>query len=223
MRKDFSAKRIAIDKANATLVVAVAVAAFIIVFSLVASKAFLDQRAYQSKVISQKEKALQTLKNNVVAADQLIASYQVFINEPVNAIGGNPTGDADRDGDNARIVLDALPSKYDFPGLTTSIDKLFKENGLKVTSLKGNDDEVAQAKTDASESPQPIEMPFTVEIKANASRGKFLLDLFEKSIRPFQIKTIAIEGEDSELEFTIEALTYFQPEKNLEYKTEVVK
>ena len=146
MPRQFSTKRIAIDKAYATLVIAVAVAAFIIMFSLVASKALLGQRSYQAKVIHKKEIARDTLRDNILAAEQLNSSYQSFVNEPINAIGGNPKGDADRDGDNARIVLDALPSKYDFPALTSSLDQLLRGNGLTVVSIDGKDDEVTQSR-----------------------------------------------------------------------------
>lgn len=223
MAGQFSTKRIAIDKAYATVVIAVAVAAFLVVFSIVASKALLDQRAYQSEVISKKEKALQTLKDNLAAADQLEKSYSEFNQSPTNVIGGNPKGDGSRDGENARIVLDALPSKYDFPGLTTSIDKLFRENGFAVTSIDGTDDEVTQAAAASSESPQPIEIPFSVVISSATDKGKNLLELFERSIRPMHIKKLSITGDDSSLEFSVDVTTYFQPEKNLDVKTELVK
>lgn len=223
MAREFSTKRLAIDKAYATLVVAMAVAAFIVVFSLVASKALLDQRGYQSKVISKKETARDTLEANIAAADQLNIAYTEFINAPTNAIGGNPRGDGSRDGDNARIILDALPSKYDFPGLATSINKLFKDNGFVVTSIDGIDDEVVQAAAALSESPQPVEIPFKIEISSAAPKGKTLMELFERSIRPFQIQSMTISGDDNSLDFSVEANTYFQPAKSLELKKEVVK
>ena len=220
---NFSTKRIAIDKAYATLVIAVAAAAFVVVFSLVASKALLDQRSYQSKVISKKETALNTLKSNIVAADKLTNSYKEFVGATTNVLGGNPQGDADRDGDNARIILDALPSKYDFPALTSSIDKLLRDNGLTPTAINGTDDEITQTAAQAEGSPQPIEIPFDVEVKASNEQGKALLGLFERSIRPFKIQKISISGKDAQLEFVINGITYFQPEKTLNLKKEAVK
>lgn len=219
----FSTKRIAIDKAYATLVIAVAASAFVVVFSLVASKAMLDQRAYQSKVISKKEAALKTLESNIVAADKLTNSYNEFIGATTNILGGNPKGDADRDGDNARIILDALPSKYDFPALTTSIDKLLRDNGLAPTAINGTDDEVTQTAAKADGNPQPIEIPFDVEVKASNDQGKALLGLFERSIRPFKVQKLSISGNDKQLEFSISGITYFQPEKTLNLKKEAVK
>src|SRR5574338_279847 len=109
-----STKRILIDKANSTIVLAVGIAAFLTVFSMVSSKALLSRRAYQSKVIELQEKA----------RDQLNANYQAFVDRPENIIQGSSTGKGERDGDNAKIVLDALPSVYDFPGLTSSLEKI---------------------------------------------------------------------------------------------------
>lgn len=252
MPKRVSTKKIAIDKAYATVVVAVAIAAFIVVFSIVASKALLDQRAYQSKVIGIKKTALQTLENNLIAADQLAISYSEFTGATTNVLGGNPQGDADKDGDNARIVLDALPSKYDFPALTSSIDKLLSGNGFPPSSITGTDNEtlysnggdpaaveaVSTAPAEASDNPfsggsQPaeqggvsvgaIEMPFSVEVEANGKKGKTLLNLFERSIRPINILTLEIKGNENKLEFNINAVTYFQPEREVNVRTEIVQ
>jgi hypothetical protein len=226
-QKRLSTKKIAIDKAYATIVIAVSISAFIAVFSLVASKALLSQRSYQSKVIGAKKLALQTLENNLVAADQLAVSYQEFTGATTNILGGNPFGDAEKDGDNARIVLDALPSKYDFPALTTSIDKLLRDQGLPPSSITGTDDEVSYSASagaaSGSSGTSPVEMPFSVEVTTGSTKGKALLRLFERSIRPIDIQTLNIEGSDNKLKFNINAITYFQPEKKVNVTTKAVQ
>lgn len=58
-----SAKRIAIDRANTAVLIAVGLTTFIAVFSIIAGKALLAQRSYQSKVIDKKETALKQLKS----------------------------------------------------------------------------------------------------------------------------------------------------------------
>lgn len=219
----FSPKRLAIDKANASLAVAVGITAFIAMFSLVASKALLDQRAYQSKVISKRETALKTLKSNVSAADQLTDSYREFSEATTNILGGNPQGDADKDGDNPRIILDALPSKYDFPAMTTSIEKLLKDNGFNITTIDGTDDEVAQQESSSGDNPVPIDMPFSVEVATGDQQAKKLVELFERSIRPMQVQKLTLVGQNGQLLVTIAGKTYFQPEKTLNVKKEVVR
>ncbi len=219
----FSAKQLAINKANTTLVVAVSLTAFIVVFSIVASKALLGQRSYQAKVLSKKKLALKQLNENITAAEQLKIPYQEFANQPQNILGGNAQGNGPKDGENPRIVLDALPSKYDFPALATSLEKLLTDNSFTPTQISGTDDEVAQSANSSSSAPQPVVIPFVVEAPAAAGAAKSLVQLFERSIRPLQIQKLSIIGQDGQLKLTLTGQTFFQPEKNLNIKTEPVK
>lgn len=219
----FSTKRLAINKAYATILLAVGITTFVTVFSLVACKALYSQMRYQSKVSSKKETALKTLKANLQTSDQLITSYEAFANETTNVLGGNPKGDGPNDGDNPRIVLDALPSKYDFPALTTSIEKLLHDKGFSITSITGNDDEVIQSAQDTSAEPQPVEMPFSVDVTTSDQRVKQLIQLFEKSIRPIQVHQMNLQSQNGQVKVTVTAKTFYQPEKSLNVTSEVVK
>lgn len=219
-----STKRVLIDKANVTMVVTVSIAAFITIFSLTATKALLAQRSYQSRVIVKREKARDQLQANKKAADTLVSSYEQFVSEQQNVIGGSSTGSGERDGDNARIVLDALPSKYDFPALTTSLEKLAKGQNLTLVSITGIDDEAAQQQAASSNTPQPVEMPFKVEVKGNYDSIQNLIAVFERSIRPFSVNQLEFTaGQGTEVSLTVDAKTYYQPEKSFEFKSEVVK
>jgi hypothetical protein len=219
-----SSKRALIDKANVSVVIAVSIAAFVTIFSLVAAKALLSQRAYQGRVIHAREKARNQLIANVKAADTLTDSYKQFVSSQENVIGGSATGGGERDGDNARIVLDALPSKYDFPALATSLEKLIKGQNLTIDTITGIDDESNQQKTASSNSPQAIEMPFKVSVKGGYDSVQNLVGVLERSIRPFSINELQLDAETgSQLTLTIDAKTYYQPEKNFEFKSEVVK
>lgn len=222
-RINVSTKRLAIDKANVTMLTTISIAVFVVIFSLVASKALLDQRSYQSRVISKKKQALKQLKTNVKEVDKLAVSYQEFIGAPQNVLGGNPKGTAGLDGENSRIVLDALPSKYDFPALANSMDKLVRNNGFIIKNVAGTDDEINQAANEDSDSPIPIDIPFTIEATLNANDGRKFMELFERSIRPMQIQKISLKGQNNQISAEIQAKTYFQPAKNLNIKNEKVK
>lgn len=217
-----SSKRVQISKANATMVGIMAAASFVVVFSLVASKALLSQQAYQSRVIKQKEKARDQLKANITAAESLVTAYKDFTGAPDNVLGGNPSGTGDRDGDNGKIILDALPSKYDFPAVATSLEKIITDRGYTVKTMTGTDQEVDQENKAESE-PQPVDMPFTVTVEGSYASMKDLISAFDHSIRPIHIQTMNISGTASKLETEIHAKTYYQPAKNLNIKTEVVK
>ncbi len=217
-----SIKHLQINKANSTIVIVISIASFVTIFALFASRALLSQRAYQQKVISKKEVAAKQLKDNVNAVASLKTSYSAFVNEPVNIIQGNAIGTSDRDGDSAKITLDALPSTYDFPALTSSLEKLFSARNARILALTGNDDEVAQ-KNKEDPNPVPIEIPFRASIETDYNGAIEMLRDLEKSIRPFQPQSITITASQQNLQMQYEAKTFYLPEKNLSIKTEDVK
>jgi hypothetical protein len=187
----------------------------------VASHALWTQLSYQSKVITQKTKARETLQANLKARDQLARLYAAFDNASTNVLGGSASGTNQNDGDNAKIILDALPSKYDFPALATSLEKIMTSNGLDINSITGNDDEVAQTGS-SSTTPQPVPMPFEISFAGNADQTSALFATLQNSIRPIQVQTLTITGSDASITTSITAQTYYQPEKNLNIKSEVV-
>ena len=203
------------------MVAVVAIAAFVFVFSIVASRALIIRMSYQNRIIAAKEKARDQLIANINTVDDLVVSYKAFVETPDNVIGGSPTGKSDKDGNNSKVVLDALPSKYDFPGLTTSIEKILKNNGSSINSISGTDDEVAQSSGD--DSSKPVAMSFKLSASGTYDSTQKLLSLLQRSIRPIHVKQLDLSGNDKGIEVTITADSYFQPEKTLTIQKKVIK
>jgi Tfp pilus assembly protein PilO len=216
-------KRLMISKANSRIVVVTAVAAFLVVFALVASKTLVSQAAYQNRVIGADKKALDQLKADLQTTTQLKASYQAFVDMPQNVLGGNPQGSGAQDGDNAKVVLDALPSQYDFPAMAASLEKLLTSQNVQITSITGTDEEVAQAADQSSPNPQPVAMPFQITVSGNYQAIQNLVGVFGKSIRPFQIQTMQLSGGEDKMSLTLSAQTFYQPGKLFNISTEVIK
>jgi len=223
MAKGMSTKRSLIDQANNVVVIVTSIAAFIFVFSLVASKTLISQAGYQNRVIGAKKDAVHQLKADITATSDLKSSYKAFVSTSQNAIGGSQSGTGPQDGDNAKIVLDALPSSYDFPAMATSLEKLITSQSVVINSITGTDDEIAQSGNQSSATPQPVPMPFQISITGDYQSIQGLIGQFEHSIRPFQIQTIDISGDQSKLTANITAQTFYQPAKSLNIKTKVVK
>lgn len=217
-----STKHLQINKANTVITATLAIAAFVTVSSLVASRAMLLQRSYQGRVIKDKELAAKTLKQNVEAVNNLQNSYKEFVGRSVNIIGSSSEGTGDRDGDNAKIILDSLPSKYDFPAIATSLEKILAKNSYKVNGITGTDDEVAQRAKDSNK-PEVVEIPFTFSVSANYDSLNDLIKILESSIRPIQIKSVEFNVSGSDTQMNIIAKTYYQSEKKLNITTKVVK
>ncbi len=211
-------KRKQLDKAQATMLAIVIGASAVTVFALFASKAYYSQANYLNKVATEKEKAVNQLKSNKEAVSTLVESYKSFSGQNPNLLGGTPTGKGEKDGDNGRLILDALPSKYDFPALATSIEKLL--TGYTINNISGSDDTISQ---DQVASASIVDIPFKLDIQADYKGVQNLVTTFEKSIRPFQFDQIELSGTNNILQASFTMKSFYQPEKNLKIDTEVVK
>ena len=218
-----SIKRNLISKANTTIVAVTAGACFIVVFSLVASLTLVDQFKYQNKVISSKRHARDVLKDDIAATKELTTSYQAFTSTTQNVLGGDPNGQGAQDGNNAKIILDALPAKYDFPALATSLEKILKSQQVTIRSISGTDDSLNSANTSVSTTPSAIAMPFKVTVSGTYENVQGVVKALERSIRPIEVQQLSVTGAQNDLTLEITAETYYQPGKDLNIRMQVVK
>jgi hypothetical protein len=217
-------KRMAIDKANAQMVATVAIAAFVTIFCLVASVSVWKQDHYQSKVNSVQSKANKQLKANIDAFTSLKSSYDKFNNSQTNIIGGQSSGTVgNNNGSNSQIILDALPPNYDFPAVTSSIERLVEDQGLALSGISGTDEQLSQQSNSTSSDPAPVAMPFSFSINnMNYSAVTELTSALQNSIRPIYIDTIDLEGGSNNMTFSVTAHTYFQPGKSVNISEQIV-
>src|SRR5665213_3281117 len=221
---EISTKRFAISKANAQMVAVTAAAAFVSAFCLVTANTLRGESGYQNRVLTAQQKAYNQLQANVSAVSKLDDSYKSFVSKPTNVIGGSSTGIGANDGDNAKIVLDALPSQYDFPALTSSIEKVLTSLNMNVSSISGTDDELAQQSNQGGNTPQPVPMAFSFEVtQATYASVQQLLTTLQASIRPIQIDNLVLSGGSADMTATINGHTYYQPQINLTTTTETIK
>lgn len=214
-------KRVQISQAQSRIMLIVSIATVITVFCLVSSKALVSQAAYQKRLVSARESSVKQLQANKSASLTLIDQYNnVFQNTSTatNIIGGKFDTNAAAlppNQDNARIVLNALPTSYDFAGLISSVAKILSDNGISSQSITGTD-ESATATTSASATPQPVEIKLTIGGQGSYDSIQKVVKDLERSIRPFDIRTIQLNGTNSTMTFTAEISTYYQPAKTLE-------
>lgn len=218
-----SVKRALIEKSNTTIVAVTSGAVFIVIFCAVASISLFGQFNYQNRVITADKTAVSKLEHDAIAAQTLSTAYDAFVSTPTNIIGGDPNGSGAQDGSNAKIVLDALPSNYDYPALATALENILTGQSVQIQSISGTDDAASQGGNQSSANPTPQPMPFQVVVVGNYSAVQNVVHAFERSIRPFQIQTMELSGDQSQLTLTIAAQTYWQPAQNLNIQNEVVK
>ncbi len=217
-----SEKHLHIEKAQVIIVAAVSGAVFVLMFSLFASRALLSQSAYHQRVIAEKKKALDVARENSKNAKELELVYTAFAGEPINVIGGNPTGTGPQDGSNPKIVLDALPSEYDYPALSSSIEKLLLDNAYQVQRI-GGQEEPSLAGPSANAQPIPTEILYPITVSSTAEGSKNLLTILERSIRPFYINKLSLSGSGNSLESKIDMKTFYQPPTGVNVTTQVIK
>jgi hypothetical protein len=222
------------------MVITIAITAFVIIFTLTSSKTLYSQLQYQNKVVNAKQHSLDELKADVTAEKQLIGSYSTFVKTNQNVIGGSLTGNGQNAGDNGKIVLDALPSQYDYPALTSSVQYLLGLSGNNIDSIAGVDEQASQSGGSAAASAAAeattatpttaaalpgaaIAMPFQFSVDGPYSNIQNLFLIFEHSIRPVPIQTITITGDQTDLNLTATAQSYYQPEKAFSITTEAIQ
>lgn len=231
MAKELLGKRALINQANTTVVVVTSIAAFVLIFCAVATKTLASQAAYQNRVITKKREAVKQLQADILAVNQLKTSYKAFTTTSLNVIGGNTVGagmqdcnGTKKDGNNATIILDALPSTYDFGAFNTSLEKLISCQQLAITGINAIDESLTQANNATSTTPQPVEIPFSINVQGPYANVQALIGAFERSIRPVQVQSVDLKaGEDGTLSLNLSAKTYYQPGKTLNISQQVVK
>jgi hypothetical protein len=213
-----------INKEGTKTLVYISLAVFIVIFSLVASRAIFSQILYQNKIISSKKETLSIVEANKESARNLELSYISFATEPINVLGGSPAGSGPKDGDNAKIVLDALPDVLDYPALSSSIEKILLDGGYSIQALGGGGDIVSDSgdtTTSGLSDPVPIDYPLSVDTSPQAAQS--LLRTLESSIRPFNVVSLKIEGASNNLSLSINMNTYYQPSSGLNVGSKVIK
>lgn len=212
-----SAKHVQINKAQSRILLFVGIATVITVFCLVSTSELLSQSAYHTREIKAKKTAANQLTANLNAANALATQYQIFDSSNPNAIGGKNSTDPNTrppDGDNARIVLDALPSKYDFPALVSSVSQILTNNSV-ITPGFGGVDQSANINSSPTNNPAPVSITFSISGGSTYNGVRGLIKDFERSVRPFDIKTLEIRGSASNMTFSAQIDTYYQPAKTL--------
>lgn len=221
---DFSSKRVAISKTNAQMVIILGIASFITIFCLVAANAVWSQTRYQARVTSASEKAHKQLLANIQAANQLTNTFNAFQASEPNIIGGSSSSNSNNGGTNAQIILDALPPKYDFPALITSIQKLLNGGNVPLSSITGTDEQLTEETDNSSPNPSPVPMPFNFSVEnTNFDTIEQTLDLLQRSIRPIQVDTINVTGGGNDMTLSVTAHSYYQPGKQINITQETVK
>jgi hypothetical protein len=230
-KANLNTKSLQIDKNQSAILGATVIATVIVIFCLTSAKVLLNQALYQRRVINAENASAKQLDADISNAKSLSDKYNtVFLgSNGENIIGGSTTPsntgsgiNSGKDGDNGKIALDALPTKYDFPALLTSLSNLLVTDGVGGQSIGGTD-QAATFNNDPTYNPQPANIDLTISGTTTYAGSKKLISDLERSIRPFDITHLSLSGNESNLSVNMGVTTYYQPAKTLSVPNKEVK
>ena len=219
MPKISSLKQNQIDKDLRVIVIWIGIATFIVLFCLISGYSIYKVFAYQNRVLSANNIAFSKLKNDQRAENNLVRSYQNFNNTGVNLIGGQTSSDIQNNGNNAKIILDALPSALDYPALLSSVQSLLSSESVTINSITGTGGQSSSGGTNLNSS-SPQSLTFSFSVSGAYSNIQNVITTFEKSIRPMQFQSIDLSGNQSSMSLTATVQTYYQPAIGFNVSTE---
>ncbi len=212
-----SIKHVQIDKAQSTVMIAIAVATAVSIFCLFSTKALVSQASYQRRVINARHDVVRQLNKNLESAKNLASQYQIFDSTNPNILGGKNTTDPNSnppDGNNARLVLNALPTKYDFPALISSLSKILDADGIDSQNISASDQpESFDSKPTAN--PRPVSIPLSISGSSSYAGLQTLIKDFERSTRPYDITSLELSGSSTSMSISMIMNTYYQQAKSL--------
>lgn len=220
-------KRQQINRANQMMFVWIAGVSIIVGFSIVLI-IFLAQRIwFGEKVIAEKLNTISVLEKNLNAVPELKDNVRLLnTDENLKATRLNDSDPA------LQSVLDALPAEANSTAMASSLQtKLLSGvtgviiESLKVEPVSGIEIDVDGGGTSSNNSiANAINFSFAVSSASNNQTAlREVLVRMEKSIRPFTIKTLAVESQGTRVVMTATGHGYYEPQRKIELIDKVVR
>jgi len=220
-------KRQQIRSANRIMFLWIAGVSVVVGVSIVLIVFLAQKIVFGEKVIGEKNKTVSVLDKNLSTVDTLKDNIRVLnTNE---ALKSTRLNDSDSP---LQSVLDALPADANSTALASSLQTklLTGVPGIVVETI--NVEPVSGVETSSSstssssESVAPNQIGFTFSVSADSSNYAALrqvLERLEKSIRPFNVTNLTVEGQGNRVVMTATGVSYYEPAQSVQLMTKVVK
>ncbi len=215
-------KRQQIDSSKRTMFMAVAAVALVSGVALVVSFFLVQQIIFHGKIVAAKQETIDTIKSNIAVIDELKDNVRVLdTNEALNSVRSSEGSTA------LQVILDALPSESNADALGASLQIRFagEVSGLKVDSLvvTASDGEDSLVSGDSEGGGSSSSIGFMMSVSGSADMLKEFLARLERSIRVFELSSIDMRTSSDGLSMNIIGQAYYEPGRNIELGTKVVK
>lgn len=209
-------KRQQIRTANKTVFAWIITASIVLGICVVVSQFFVRELVFRAKILGALGETNSTIEKNIKSYDGLKA-------EVVKLVANSNLGGL-RKGDNStalQVIIDALPTEENRASLASSMQsEVLGPSGVTINSFSVIDTSTASATATSTSIPS---FSFTFTITGNYAQITQAVRNLERSIRPLNIQSIDLQGNDQQLRADITAVTYYQPVKDISLKTGSVK
>lgn len=215
-------KRNQIRQANRAMLLWIAGMSVVVGISIVLV-VFLAQKIwFGEKVISEKNATVSTLEKNLTAVKGLRDNVRVLNTN--QALIDARLNDEDSP---LQTVLDALPADANPTALATSLQAKLLTGipniVMETIDVQGTGTDDSTASGDGTSSYQ---LPFSFSVSTDTKNNDSLrqvLERLEKSIRPFNVTALSIEGQGDRIVMTVAGVSYYDPAKTVQLIDKVVK
>lgn len=191
---------------NNFIIVSALITLVAVILSFVAGRALFGQIVLNSKVISKKSIAADQLQKNLENIPTLKANHAAL-------------------GPNAKLILDSLPDKQEYPAIVSTIETIAGLSSVKLKSVSPVV-QAASVSTNPSTPPSqtgPQQVPLTVTVEGTYENILKFFSNMELSSRPLKVVSISQQGPTASQQLKADAVTYWQAPADLSLKMETVK
>lgn len=217
-------KRQQIAKSNRTMFLWITGVSVVVGFSVVLMIFLAQGIWYGERVILEKQKTADTLKDNLEIVPKLKDSVSLLnTNEDLQSVRLDSNDPA------LQVILDALPADANSTAMASSLQtRLLSGVGgiiiesLRVEPVSGVEDDSSDSDSGDSEA-TGIGFSFTISTTDNQDGLRKILQQIERSIRPFTIDTMSIESQGGKVTLSADGRGFYEPAQKVQLTDKVVK
>ncbi len=217
-------KRQQIAKSNRTMFLWITGVSVVVGFSVVLMIFLAQGIWYGERVILEKQKTADTLKENLEVVPKLKDSVSLLnTNEDLQSVRLDSNDPA------LQVILDALPADANSTAMASSLQTrlLSGVSGIIIESLRvepvsGVEDDGSDSNSSDSEA-TGIGFSFTISTADNQDGLRKILQQIERSIRPFTIDTMSIESQGGKVTLSADGRGFYEPAQKVQLTDKVVK
>lgn len=214
-------KRQQIASANKMIFVWVIAASVAIAFCGVTMQFLVRQAIFNQKIIGAKLDTQGTLSRNLENINKLKQNVDnLQADTRLASVKANP------EDTNLKVVLDALPTTDDRTALGASLQQVILPksavNTTDITTISSADASTADASTTASTAGAP-EANFVFASTGDYEKIKTMLGDLERTIRPMNVKMLALQSVEGQLKATVTGVSYYSPQQTVQLGKKTIK